>query len=400
MPIMDTIKEESKMARLGRISEKLRLQALERDSYHCVYEFCDQGNLDVHHVQWLSEGGTHELANLATLCKNHHDKVHRYKNSERHVKIQIAINMAARKAETRSYKYPRRIMLINDPDLEASLKLYQSEFPGDANDSPDDIKRWISEATELRKRVEWLLEQRDNMTELRMSDIPNYFLLPEDVFDIKRHIRALKKLAGSPHEYKQYIKENIQETEEYIWIHKRRRKLCGFLYYEYHYGSQLAYIDYLVSKNVDATYEMLGKCLLNQIKKEHPECEGIIAEMEDPTSEQIIDREKARARLRLFCNKWGLQVFEGAAYRQPKLDLSEESKEIPMFLAYYPLQSLKSNKIGKRYFKKILGMLLDSIYGSSFETQDCYEQYMEYLSEVKERILSESCYPLKLTKLS
>ena len=385
------------MVRLGKISNNLRLQALERDDYHCVYMHCDQGNLDVHHVRWLSKGGTHELANLATLCKNHHDTIQRGKYSEQHVKWFVSISLAIRKMEARSFKYPRRITLINDPDLKASLKLYQSEFPGDENDSPDDIKRWISEAVDLRKFVEWLNTQRNNISNLRVSDIPPLY---QDVYDVKRHIRALKKLADRQDEYENYIRENILEMEEYLWIHKRKGKLCGYLYYEYHYGYKLAYIDYLVSKNISATYEMVGKCLLNQIKKDHPECEGIVAEIETPESEQIKDQKKARARLRLFCHRWGILVFKGAAYRQPKLNLNKESKEIPMILVYYPLQTLKTNKVGKRRFEKILDFLLDSIYGSSFEFQDCYEQYMEYLSEVKERILSESRYPLELATLT
>lgn len=388
------------MARLGKIPKNLRQQAIERDGQHCVYVPCDQSNLDVHHVRWISRGGTHELANLATLCKNHHDTIHRDTYSEQYVRKLVSINMAIRKMELRSLKYPRRITRIDDPDLKAAMELYQSEFPEEERDSPEDIKRWIGEAAGLRNFAEWLIAQRNDILNLRVSDIPGDVLPPEDLDEIKRHFRALRKLTDRQDEYEQYIKENIQQMEEYIWVHRRKGRLCGYLYYEYYYDYKLAFIDYLVSKNVDATYEMLGKCLLNRIRKEHPECEGIIAELEDPTHVHIEYRNKARARLRLFCHRWGIHVIKGAAYRQPKLNLSNKSMEIPMILLYYPLQPLKTNKLPKRRFKKILDFVLDSVYGGSFETQESNEQYRKYLLQVKECILSESHYPLRLTTLS
>jgi len=71
-----------------------------------------------------------------------------------------------------------------------------------------------------------------------------------------------------------------------------------------------------------------------------------------------------------------------------------------MILVYYPLHPLKTNKLPKRRFKQILDFVFDSVYGDSFETQECNEQYRKYLMQLKERILSDSRYPLRLATSS
>ena len=49
-----------------------RRAALERDGYRCT-KCALAGKLEVHHVTALHKGGSaYELANLATLCRDHH----------------------------------------------------------------------------------------------------------------------------------------------------------------------------------------------------------------------------------------------------------------------------------------------------------------------------------------
>ena len=40
----------------------------------------DDGNLNVHHIKPVSEGGGDEPENLITLCKNCHKEIHREMN--------------------------------------------------------------------------------------------------------------------------------------------------------------------------------------------------------------------------------------------------------------------------------------------------------------------------------
>jgi 5-methylcytosine-specific restriction endonuclease McrA len=56
----------------------VRSAVLERDRHRCRYGGCTDG-LDVHHITYRSEGVDHQAQNLITLCRKHHDLVHRDK---------------------------------------------------------------------------------------------------------------------------------------------------------------------------------------------------------------------------------------------------------------------------------------------------------------------------------
>ena len=54
----------------------VRLEALDRDGWHCVK--CGRyGKMEVHHKTSLKDGGTNELENLETLCTRCHIDIHR-----------------------------------------------------------------------------------------------------------------------------------------------------------------------------------------------------------------------------------------------------------------------------------------------------------------------------------
>ena len=57
--------------------DSLRTQILERDSYACQHAngSC-RGPLQIHHLIWLSQGGTNDPTNLLTLCRFHHGLQH------------------------------------------------------------------------------------------------------------------------------------------------------------------------------------------------------------------------------------------------------------------------------------------------------------------------------------
>jgi 5-methylcytosine-specific restriction endonuclease McrA len=61
----------------GPFWESIRREVLERDGYRCQHEDggCD-GPLQIHHIRYLSRGGTNELSNLMTLCRFHHGLEH------------------------------------------------------------------------------------------------------------------------------------------------------------------------------------------------------------------------------------------------------------------------------------------------------------------------------------
>ncbi len=55
------------------IPVRTRKKVLARDHHRCTVPGCrSTQNLDVHHLQHLEHGGTHEMGNLTTLCDGHH----------------------------------------------------------------------------------------------------------------------------------------------------------------------------------------------------------------------------------------------------------------------------------------------------------------------------------------
>jgi 5-methylcytosine-specific restriction endonuclease McrA len=62
--------------RRRRPTAALRRAARERDKCRCRYPGCESRRVDLHHVQYWSNGGRTKLANLISLCKRHHLLVH------------------------------------------------------------------------------------------------------------------------------------------------------------------------------------------------------------------------------------------------------------------------------------------------------------------------------------
>ena len=59
------------------IPEKVRDEVLERDNNQC--QLCGTGGenrLQLHHIEFRSQGGTHDPVNLVTLCFKCHEEVH------------------------------------------------------------------------------------------------------------------------------------------------------------------------------------------------------------------------------------------------------------------------------------------------------------------------------------
>lgn len=67
-------KRIKKKSRSG-VSSATREYVLKGDAYAC--RFCGmRKEVEVHHINYRSEQGSHEPCNLITLCKEHHDVVH------------------------------------------------------------------------------------------------------------------------------------------------------------------------------------------------------------------------------------------------------------------------------------------------------------------------------------
>jgi 5-methylcytosine-specific restriction endonuclease McrA len=62
--------------RRRRPNAALRKAARERDHGRCRYPGCESRKVDLHHIQYWSNGGRTSLDNLISLCKRHHMAVH------------------------------------------------------------------------------------------------------------------------------------------------------------------------------------------------------------------------------------------------------------------------------------------------------------------------------------
>ncbi len=59
-----------------RPNAALRRAARERDKCRCRFPGCESRRVDLHHIQYWSNGGRTKLNNLVSLCKYHHTLVH------------------------------------------------------------------------------------------------------------------------------------------------------------------------------------------------------------------------------------------------------------------------------------------------------------------------------------
>ena len=62
--------------RRRRPTSALRRAARERDKCRCRFPGCESRRVDLHHIQYWSNGGRTRLANLISLCKYHHMLIH------------------------------------------------------------------------------------------------------------------------------------------------------------------------------------------------------------------------------------------------------------------------------------------------------------------------------------
>ena len=62
--------------RRRRPNTAMRRAARERDRCRCRFPGCESRRVDLHHIQYWSNGGRTKLDNLVSLCRYHHQLVH------------------------------------------------------------------------------------------------------------------------------------------------------------------------------------------------------------------------------------------------------------------------------------------------------------------------------------
>jgi hypothetical protein len=90
------------------VTPRKREQVLARDGHCCTVPGCRRNvGLDLHHIEYQSRGGRHELSNLTTICDLHHRAVHFEK---------LVIRGAAPDRLTFEFRGPRDRRNVTDDD--------------------------------------------------------------------------------------------------------------------------------------------------------------------------------------------------------------------------------------------------------------------------------------------
>jgi hypothetical protein len=59
------------------VTPRIREQVFARDQHRCTVPGCRSArNLDIHHIEFQSHGGGHELSNMTLICSGHHSALH------------------------------------------------------------------------------------------------------------------------------------------------------------------------------------------------------------------------------------------------------------------------------------------------------------------------------------
>jgi hypothetical protein len=112
------------------VTARKRAQVLARDGYCCTVPGCRRNvGLDLHHIEYRSHGGGHDLRNIVAICDLHHKAIHVGK---------LAIRGATPDRLTFEFRKPRDRRNITDDDALAISSDFtsMSRGPG-APDAPD-----------------------------------------------------------------------------------------------------------------------------------------------------------------------------------------------------------------------------------------------------------------------
>ncbi|MFN0279195.1 MAG: transcriptional regulator [Pyrinomonadaceae bacterium] len=230
----------------------------------------------------------------------------------------------------------RRVTEPNDPELLDAYNIYEKCIPRNEQDEFTDIQRWLDE-------------------------------------------NKAAKQQGNP------------KLDEYLLVCKAGSKVCGFFYGQYYPSHRLFLIAYLVIDREDedakliAAKELLCR-LVAMVRQDHPDCEGIVFEIE-PDPKWDLRTRTAKERLFAVHARICADIvprrldFE---YQQPRLSLWDPaSLEERQHLVYgrwgHPPLSRKCAK------KEVL-MVLDAVYNCWYA--DCFEDDPERDKEYRAYVRS------------
>lgn len=110
-----------------RLPGNVRDAVRARDGHRCRYCGKGSGRLEIHHINYRSQGGRDEETNLILLCDEHHRLMH---SNKRHWQPVLKMVMYA-------YYFENRKVMVSKADRELSALLVKMDLPGDWTDAPE-----------------------------------------------------------------------------------------------------------------------------------------------------------------------------------------------------------------------------------------------------------------------
>ena len=194
----------------------------------------------------------------------------------------------------------------------------------------------------------------------------------------------------------------------YLLVGKLGGRVVSFL--KAMYCSQCTYL-YIAYYGIDTTIErarsgaapaMMNK-VLNLIKKEIPNCKGLICEVQAPSTE-LDEKEntKRRSRVKFFrdmARRLGYNMYQvGIDYLRPQMEVTHDRQfaEVKMMLLYVPIKTSvpPDRQVPKQLVLEMLSFVYLRIYGPTFrhepEKDLAYRAYLKSLLQLYEGVLPDS----------
>ena len=220
-------------------------------------------------------------------------------------------------------------------------------------------------------------------------------------------------------EYELEKKNDRNSYGEYLLVAKFRRRVIGFLFFEYSFKTNFMYIGFIGGeKNEgDTNYRSVTTSLVKGchkiLKKEISKCKLIIFEVDDENDQNLTDeqRQDAEAKKRLFgsqvlkkgIRKRGAKVYEICLdYFQLPLHRNQH-KSIKQDLVIVPLnQNVVSEDmtISREYMKEIMDFLFFEVYDPLSEERYLGSEYHTTLTKYYEKFLESAPEKIKLKQLT
>lgn len=231
----------------------------------------------------------------------------------------------------------RRIVSTEDDHLGAALDLHERLFDEAVRDSSEDIRRWVGEMEAAR---------RDG-THLSL--------------------------------------------DEFLLVATRKSETLAYLFAQYYISSRYLFISYL---GVDKTKRearaqgarTLLDALVDEIRCVHPDCRGLVSELEFGKARplKILYRRHAR--------RLGLRAYQVCVdYTQPRLSPHSDAARSSQVLLFIPLDLQSKSTLSKGEALSILRFILLEVYGDSFQhdprLNDAYRSQLQATFAEFERTL-------------